>query len=270
MISHILAPTDFSESAYNAVKAAIIFAEDVNAEVTILHTYEVPSSTGMLMSLEHVIHGDAKKEMEGLMNRLKDEGLNLRLVKTQLLRDDVAVGVTKYSTRHNVDLIMIGNKGETNLNTLFLGSNAKNVIKYAKIPVWIISSDNAMEQTKVILFALDNDDILGNIQTFPLIQIAQTYNSKVRFVHVLRKGQKKMTEVSIPESFSGIATDFMEIEGDNPVKTIDTYADNNDINFTCLVYKKRSWLESLTQGTSINTKQFAEEDMNVLILKEVQ
>lgn len=129
--------------------------------------------------------------------------------------------------------------------------------------------EKAMEQTDYILFAVENSDQLEKIQTFPLVQIAETFNSTIRFVHVLTSREEPMEQIDIPESFSDVSTEYIEMAGENVVKTIDTYADDNDINFTCLVYKKRGWLESVFYGTSINTKQFADEDMNVLILKEI-
>lgn len=267
MISHILTATDFSEHAYAAVKAAIELAEDLDARVTILHTYDVPSSTGMLVSIEHIIHKDAQKDMEKLVARLNSEKLNMRLVKTKLIKDDVAVGVTKYSTRHNVDLIVIGNKGETGLNTIFFGSNAQNLVHNARIPVLVIVSEDPFQQNRDMLFAFEKEDHLKKVPTFPLVQIAGNFNSTIHMLRVIKPGEEA-EKINIPDSFKGLSTKVVDVYGTDVIEEVGKYSEERDIQITCLIYKKRSWLESLFYGSTINMKQFATEKMNVLILRE--
>lgn len=267
MISHILAPTDFSENAYIAVKAAIEFAEDIDARVTVLHMYDVPSSTGMLVSIEHIIKEDAEADMNKLFDKLNEEKLNMRLVEPKILKDDVAVGVTKYSTRHNVDLIIMGNKGETNLNTIFFGSNTQNLINHARTPVLVIANEEPLQEGKGILFAVESEDQLEKVATFPLLQIAQNYNSPIHFFNV-NSPEGDPTKLHIPEEFDPYTTQLVHIDGENVIEEIDNYTQQNDIQIACLIYKKRSWIESFFYGSTLNMKQFAREKINVMVLRE--
>jgi nucleotide-binding universal stress UspA family protein len=268
MIQHIIAPTDFSENANKAVRAAINFAEDLDASVTILHTYTVPSSTGMLMSIEHMIYEEAQKEMTKLVNRLTNENLNMRLVKTDIIRDQVDIGVCHYSKRHNGDLIMMGNKGQSNVASVFFGSNARNLVQAAKVPVWIVSEVNPLPEKKGIIFAVDHHEQLDRVRTFPLIEIARNYQSPIHFLKVDTDDSVKADLVEVPLSFKGLETTSTVVESEHIIQSIEQFAEEKDVDMICLIYKKRNWWKSLFTDSIIDENLFNKPHFNVLVLKE--
>lgn len=59
----ILVPTDFSENANLALRYAIQVANRFGATVCLLHLYQVATSTGNLVSIDHIVKADREEEV---------------------------------------------------------------------------------------------------------------------------------------------------------------------------------------------------------------
>jgi len=59
-------------------------------------------------------------------------------VKTVILIGHPAESIIDYAANNDVDLILTGTRGLGGFDDLIIGSVAQKVIKYAKVPVWIV------------------------------------------------------------------------------------------------------------------------------------
>ena len=68
-MKNILVPTDFSENALNALLYAKELACSFDTKLTLLHTFNVPRRTDMLVSLEDIMRRDAESGMAAFLKK---------------------------------------------------------------------------------------------------------------------------------------------------------------------------------------------------------
>jgi universal stress protein A len=134
-IHHILAPTDFSASAIQAVTAAFELAQTFGAKLSLLHVIEVPAyAIEVALPLE-ALERDARRELALLLPEAEAAHMDV----TRLV--DVGVPYQKIvetATAEQVDLIVMATHGRTGLSHLVLGSVAERMVRLAPCPVLTI------------------------------------------------------------------------------------------------------------------------------------
>ena len=146
-IRHILAPTDFSEHATQAVTTAFELAQTFGAKLTVLHVVEAPSYLVDSHASAHqgplvlkILEEQAKRELDHLRSQIP--GTQVEIVRR------VMVGVpyqriTETAATEPVDLIVMATHGRTGLRHLLLGSVAERVVRLAPCPVLTIRPPGA-------------------------------------------------------------------------------------------------------------------------------
>lgn len=145
-IKRILLPTDFSDSAQQARDYACLLAEELQAELHLLHVLSDPlqsaPSFGMgLVSPELLRRSpeeDRKQEadaLEKLRECLSDEWRTGKQVQFVTRWGNAYVETVRYAREHDVDLIVMGTHGRAGLRHVLLGSVAENIVRHAPCPV---------------------------------------------------------------------------------------------------------------------------------------
>lgn len=162
----ILIPTDFSEEANSAVKIAIKIALKTNASIRLLHViqsvYAYEYNEGSLLMAENAQERLAQQIM-------KAEEKALTLVKSIEIQGikveyDVQVGSTSKHISNiiaencNVDLIVMGTKGDTGIHEMFIGSRTDKVARYAMCPLLSVRNNPSDFQIKNVVLATDFSD----------------------------------------------------------------------------------------------------------------
>lgn len=147
MLKHILFPTDGSEAAHKAPLAHLKKAAlDFGAEVTLLHTYEFTmghvlsryhSDAAYISDIESNYVQFGEKMLSTLQAELEEEGVSVR--KTLLFKGDAGEQIIKAAHSEGCDLILMGNRGEGVLKSVFLGSTSRYVVNHSKqTPVFLV------------------------------------------------------------------------------------------------------------------------------------
>lgn len=143
----ILCPTDFSDPAYEALKAAAGLAMDYAAELLVMHVVESlpavplsledPQPAYYIQEYEKEMEAAARKRLEGLVKRVIFAKIRVRpLVRT----GQPAVQIVELAEKNRTDLIVIATHGLTGWRQFFFGSVTERVIKLATKPVLIIQT----------------------------------------------------------------------------------------------------------------------------------
>jgi nucleotide-binding universal stress UspA family protein len=149
-ISKILVGIDGSESSFNAANYAIDFCVKFNSEIILLSI--VPSkihhgdSSGVFGMVSQSYLNDYKKEAEKwfreIINNVKNEETfeNEQKIKTDIITTpfSIAASILNYAEERDVDLILIGTRGNSGLKKMLLGSVASDIVTYSYCPVLII------------------------------------------------------------------------------------------------------------------------------------
>jgi universal stress protein A len=134
-IRHILAPTDFSAPAHEAVTTAFELAQTFGAKLSLLHVIEVPVyAIEVALPLE-ALERDARRELARLLPEAEAAHVDVTwLVNMGAPYQKIA----ETATAEQVDLIVMATHGRTGLSHVVLGSVAERMVRLAPCPVLTI------------------------------------------------------------------------------------------------------------------------------------
>lgn len=144
-IRRILAPTDFSAHAENAVRFACSLAEHLGAELHLLHVLSEIVPTGPDPLLTPVLPPEYYRESEqqsrqALANLINPAWGTPPVVEIAVRWQSPVEGIVEYAREAGIGLIVIATHGRTGLSHVLLGSVAERIVREAPCPVLTIRS----------------------------------------------------------------------------------------------------------------------------------
>ncbi|MHB9285893.1 universal stress protein [Halobacteriales archaeon Cl-PHB] len=146
----ILVPTDGSENAERAAAHAGGVADRTGAAVDAVYVLDIQAAGGPFgaggLDQEFVDRLEARGEdaLDRVATMVDEDHPDLD-VETELVRASGFAGVTPaiedYVTEHDVDLVVMGSHGRSNLERQLLGSVASSLLRTLEIPVLVVTRD---------------------------------------------------------------------------------------------------------------------------------
>ncbi len=196
-MKRILVPTDFSEHAENALKAAAQIAKKNDSEIIILHMLELPHQmsdaiTGGASIPETMLFvKKANETLDEVSSRSYLDGISV----TEIVKMDKTIhGITQISRDYNVDLVVMGSHGSSGIEELLIGSNTEKVVRNSEIPVLVIKKEASDFTASKIVFASD----FTNETKKPfekLLSFTKFFDSKIHLVTICTPNSFKPTHV---------------------------------------------------------------------------
>ena len=145
MYKKILIATDLSPRSKNALKKAIQFAHYFKSELILLNVHEeFMNKQELIMSRVSVVtleklYDDitikAKNDLKKMIHDFKGDDIKVSIFITD---GKASFQIINVSTKHKVDLIIMGVNGKDSLSDYIKGTTTDNVINKSKIPVMTI------------------------------------------------------------------------------------------------------------------------------------
>jgi nucleotide-binding universal stress UspA family protein len=146
MIEHILFPTDGSEASQKAFDYTLAMAKHFSAKVTLLHTYEFTmghvlsrygAESDYIQSIEENYENFGLKLLEGLRDNLSAQSVPVEHL--YVLKGEPGPQIVRIAERVHCDLIIMGTRGMSAVESLLLGSVSHYVVNHSKqIPVFLV------------------------------------------------------------------------------------------------------------------------------------
>ncbi|OCB76768.1 universal stress protein UspA [Flavobacterium piscis] len=273
----ILFPTDFSECATNAFVHALEFAKVVNAELILLHTFEIPvydsqffpeNYAAIYSSIELAKFEMFKDEIPKLRTIAEERNLSDIVIKHRLMDGDLIYNLKNAVEEDKVDFVIMGSSGETDWTKFFLGSNTSSVISEIQVPVLCIPADTKFKKIKTIGFTTRYRE-KDKAELRKVLDIAKKTNAKVKSLYVKTSGSD-VSDVTIKEwerEFANENIEFLVLPGDEVKETILDFILYKDIDILTTITHKRSFFEGLFDSSF--TKKIAKEvSVPVLVMHE--
>lgn len=258
-MKHILIPTDFSENAYRALIYATRLFEKNPCTIHILHSIEAQASyltsrvdIGRSEQVMDDLYDEADRKCEEVRQRLISDtagcGHTFDIISTAM---SLPRAMNRICVQRNVDLVIMGTKGQTGAKEVLLGSNTVNVIKKIKeIPVLVIPLKAEFAPLSKIAFATSFQHKYDSSDLDELIFLAQLYNSDVKVLYV-REGdamsdeQRQNMDVLL-KYFSDINCEVVWLEGGTEkTKAIVDYLGTEQVEMLSLIYYKHNIIKRL-------------------------
>lgn len=259
----ILIPTDFSENSLNAIKYATELFKHGPAIIYLLHAYseavyekESRLHEGNFDTIRDQFHRDAEESLINLKNQILEFSPNPKHTIHSIAEFGLLVdSVNDWVEKENIDVVVMGTKGQTADKKITFGSNTLQVIKYVKCPVLAIPEVfNDVHPTN-ILFSTDfllpykrrELKLLSTFAKFFASKISFLYISKFPGLSLRQRDNKAFLEATFKEN----KVDFIHLQGKDVTKSINTYLIENPIDMLVMVNTRHSYLENILYQSTI-------------------
>ena len=218
----ILVPIDFSKPSKYAAQMAAQIAKKTNATVYLLHLIELPKGvvdmgTRSRFSIpESMLY--LRKVREKVLN-FKEAVFTKNIdVKYIIKLSNPFEGIQIYAKKIDADIIIMGSKGHSEFEEIFIGSNTEKVVRSSHRPVIVVKKDSKKIKLKKLVFASNfKEENKAIFKKF--IDFASLFNSKVHLLKVNTPSNFEST-VAAKQKVKDFLADF-----DLPYKKIHIYSD---------------------------------------------
>lgn len=272
----ILVPTDFSKPSEYASKLASKLASKANSEVHLLHMIELPTGiidmgAGSNFSIpESMLY--IRKVRDQLLNHKQQFYPKNDNVKHAIRFQNPFDGISEYSKKNDIDLVVMGAKGHTNLEEILIGSNTEKVVRNSEIPVIATKKDDENFNPKNLVFASSFKP--EKDQAFErFLKFANNFDSKV---HLLKINTPQKFENTIDTNQRiknyinkhGLKNYSINIYNDSSIeKGILNFANKIDADVIALATHGRSGLSHIFNGSI--TKSLAKNAVRPMLTFKV-
>ncbi len=270
----ILVPTDFSESALNALKAAIHISKAAKAEINLIHILEItPPVYGEFAGANYDMTSILREQAEQQLATLKQEMLaDYSIDIHTALNETIATvpeSISKTSLEHEIDLIVMGTTGAGNVLDKLWGSQTASVIGNSKIPVLAIPIDYRLSNPAKILLATNHFE--KDAESCRILALfTKLFNSTLHVVVFTNEMKDKAVTAISRDSEINRYREFLDdffhehvtsqhLFGEDFEETLSKYISENNIDILTMFTYKRSFLQRLmnpskTKRMSYHTK----------------
>ena len=250
----ILFPTDFSETANNAFLYALNLAKSIDAQVYVLHVYELPMITGSLSAglIQNVYEtvelgsfDNFKDNIPQLRQIADDNGLNEIPIKFILEEGNFLYILREIIGEESVDFVVMGTDGNSVIEKMLFGSNTINAITSMKVPILSIPHGMSFKGFKNIGFTTVFDQKDKDALKY-LIEIAKRHHAKIHCMHVSKDGKfNQQAMKDWQDQFAGDPIVFEVYHDADPVNAVLDFIKEKQIDLLTVVSRNKGFFDKI-------------------------
>jgi len=273
----ILFPTDFSTIANNAFLYALKMADTLEAEIVLLHTFDLPliENAEMPMNFKEIYDTMEMQQLESF----KDYIPNLQEIASSnklghiklshiLKSGDLIYAMKEAIAEQNISLVVMGTSGVSNWFESLFGSNAGEAITALTVPVLSVPIEAQYHKIKTIAFTtLYREKDMNALKK--VMAIAEKLNASVKCLYVKKSGSE-ITDDQIAlwqARCSQWPIQFFDIPHDDVRETIQDFLHSKHVDLLTMLTEKRGFFEDLF-STSLTQKLAYKLDIPMMALHE--
>ncbi|MBA9071889.1 nucleotide-binding universal stress UspA family protein [Flavobacterium gossypii] len=276
-MKRILFPTDFSEIADNAFLYALKMADSLEAEIMLLHTFDMPIIDGaeipinfkeMYDSLELQQMAHFQDYIPKLQRIADAHGMGHIKITHLLKSGDLTFAMQDAVGEHNISLVVMGTSGVSNWFDSLFGSQTGEAITSLTVPVLSIPIEARYKKIKTIAFTnLYREKDFEALER--LVEIALKFNASIKSLYV-KKSSSTISdeEIKIWEGrCSAWPVQFFVVPHDDVKETIQDFINNQHIDMLTMLTERRGFWEDFF-SSSLTKKMSYKIDIPMLALHE--
>ena len=135
---------DGSDDSLRAADYAMNLAAGYGADLFLVTVVNIPENVNHVPKLEAIESKQRQKEMNGAKNwfetythKAKEKGL---IIRPELVNSNRPVDyvLLEYAEESNIDLVVIGTRGQNTFGRIVLGSVSSRILTYSHCPVLLV------------------------------------------------------------------------------------------------------------------------------------
>jgi len=270
----ILIATDFSPAALNAANYATEMALGINANIILLHVYQIPViylEVYVAVTEEDMIQ-DTEKNMLQLKNHLTKKTGGKLNIQTEIRQGVFFSELKTLCEEIKPYAVVMGSQGTTAAERLFFGGHAVFTMKHLIWPLITVPPTVKFSSIKKIGFACDFDEVVDAIPVDEIKMLVNDYNAEL---HVLNIGRKEGFNPDVvfqsgllQEILKSLKPQYHFISNKNTDEGIMNFAEKNHIDLLITLPGRHGLLKRLIHGS--HTKQLVlHSHVPVMALNEI-
>jgi len=260
----ILLPTDFSETAGNALEYALDFFEGESCTFYLLNIYPAGKyTTGDLWqaSGEESVYDslllNKRIKLDVLIDQLEQEYQDKKYrFKGIADYDEFTDAITQVVESNKIDFIVMGTEGIKGLKEVVFGTHTQEVIRKVDCPILVVPKGVEFKSFEKILLTLDYDTKFNLSNIKPLIRLMAQHKISL---DILRMKQENANpddlakeEKKIERSFKGINPKIHMISEVHTVDAINCLVQILGIDMNVISAKKELMFERVLFGSTVS------------------
>lgn len=258
MNQRILIPTDFSQTALNAIRYALELYKDVSCEFYFLNAFQISGySVDSPLDPEpgDIAYESGKKESEQglseLMEKLTFHPENTKhRFYTIATYNSLLHAVESTIAQKDIDLVVMGTKGITGAESLIFGTNAINIMEgITSCPVLAIPEAYGFESPKEIVFPTDFRAHYKRRELNYLLAIASLHKASIRVLHIQKSKELNREQKENKELLAAILAEsdhsFDTLADRRIHRGIGAYVKSRKSNMIAFINRKHNLLDNL-------------------------
>lgn len=255
----IIVATDFSSSSLNAGKYALKMAAHLQAEILLLHVFEVLSNYKEVVFAASV--DEIKKSAQAKMVQFKNE-IVLAADTNSIIKTEVKLGGFKEELTSLCEIlkpyaIIMGSQGKTAGEHFLKGRHAGNAMEDFRWPILTVPVFTEFTPINNIGIAYDFVDPLDKTFIDHIRVIANDFNAAIHIVNAASEDEFNSDFITLSTKLEKMFTPhklhFHFVEGEQVDKSVITFADKSSIDILIVMPKHHSLWERIMNRS--HTKQ---------------
>ncbi len=254
-MKQILVGIDFSKNSIHALEYAIQFANNFEANITLLWVNNTASSEYIFDDTLIEIKKEKRLNLEKLIEQYQEK-LSPGKLSFKLRKGKVHLEVATQAKQINADLIVAGTHGVSGFEEYWIGSNAYRIVTHAPCPVITIRFDFPFkDQINKILLPIDSSQ--ETKQKLPVtIEIAKNYNADIHVLAMystpIKSLQRRVDNhaIQVKEILNkeGINCVISSVEADSLTNATLNYAQENNADLIAIMTEQETTTANIFLG----------------------
>lgn len=238
----IIAPTDFSSVSYNACLYAAKMAEDIKAELVLLHVMELP----VVVSEFPVSVGDfGDIAMEDELNRLADKLRAATSNNINIYTENV-MGSVEYLIQNACEqkepfAVVMGTHSYSFIDRFFIGSTTVYSARHLQYPVLVVPKNVQYKPFRKIALATDMKNVY-EIPAKEIEMILNLFDAELQVFYVAKdrttKNRNSLPGVLLNNRLVSLAPKFFFVEEEDILKGISALTEEHGTDLLMVIPKK--------------------------------
>lgn len=259
----IIVPTDFSPVAVNAMHYAANMASSIGASIILFHAYQVPVAFSEVpivsISMEEMKQISEEKLAEQKAGLEHLTSGNIKIYSENRLGDTIDE-LENYCKSISPFAVVMGTKGASAMERLFLGSNTLSAIKHLSCPVIIVPPGATFHPIHKLGFACDLREVVETTPVRFIHDLCTMFNAELLVLNVDYKNRNFKTDVPeqsllLHNMLEPLSPSYHFIENPNIEEGIHSFAETHGVDMIITIPKKHKLTEGLFQKS--HTRELA-------------
>jgi len=238
----IIAPVDFSPASYNASLYAAKMAQDIKADLLLLHVMELPVTVAEFPVTENVFDAiSMEEELQKLQAKLRIETNNQISIHTKKILGTAEYEIKELSKIKRPFAVVMGTHSYSFIDRFFIGSTTVYSAKHLHSPVLVVPADITYKPIKKIALASDLKDIY-EMPAPEIEMIVQQFNARLEIFYAGKNrediNQHTVESLLLDHRLQNLNPHFYFIEAEDIMLGITSLAKKHAIDLLMIVPKK--------------------------------